>query len=92
MRKLKFEVIIFGSDANAYYLARCYHEAYNRKARVMGAHNMSFVNHSKIVNATFDPALWSPKHFVEWVNSYASGLDAEKSSASAPMKPMQGCL
>lgn len=75
---MKFEVIIFGSDANAYYLARCYHEAYNRKARVMGAHNMSFVNHSKIVNATFDPALWSPKHFVEWVNSYASGLDAEK--------------
>jgi len=75
---LKFEVIIFGSDANAYYLARCFHEAYNRKARVIGAHSMSFVNHSKIVSPVFDLALWSPRHFAEWVNNYVIEIDAEK--------------
>lgn len=75
---MEFEVIIFGSDANAYYLARCFHEAYNRKARVIGAHSMSFVNHSKITDTTFDPALWSPEHFAKWVNNYVSAIDADK--------------
>lgn len=75
---MKFEVIIFGSDANAYYLARSYHEAYNKKARVVGAYNMSFVNHSNIVNSTFDNQLWSNEHFSDWVNNYVKDIDAEK--------------
>lgn len=75
---MEFEVLIFGSDANAYYLARCYHEQYRRKARVIGAHSMSFVNHSNIVNAEFDPALWSQEQFAAWVNQYVSNIDADK--------------
>ncbi len=78
MRLLDFEVIIFGSDANAYYLARCYHEAYKRKALVVGAQSMSFVKHSRIINASFDPKLWSREHFADWINDYVSKVDAEK--------------
>ena len=29
---MDFEVLILGSDVNAYYMARCVHEAYNKKA------------------------------------------------------------
>ena len=30
--KMDFEVLIIGTDANAYYMARCYHELYGKKA------------------------------------------------------------
>ena len=29
---MNFELLILGSDINAYYMARCYHEEYNKKA------------------------------------------------------------
>ena len=32
---MKFEVLICGSDVNAYYMARCVHEAYNKKAYML---------------------------------------------------------
>ena len=48
---MDFEVIIIGSDANAYYMARCVHELYNKKVKVIANKPMSFVNHSKIIEA-----------------------------------------
>ena len=45
---MDFEVLIIGSDVNAYYMARCTHEAYNKKAYMLIKDNLAFTKHSKI--------------------------------------------
>ena len=32
---MDFEILIAGTDANAYYMARCYHEAFGKKANLL---------------------------------------------------------
>ena len=46
---MNFEVVIIGSDANAYYMARCAHEAYGKKVKLISVKPMSFVVHSSIM-------------------------------------------
>ena len=75
---MDFEVIIIGSDANAYYMARCYHEEYNRKARVISFEPMSFVNHSKITIPTYDDRLWDSDTFAFALNEYVKDIEAKK--------------
>lgn len=75
---MEFEVIILGSDANAYYMARCYHEAYNRKAKILSAKPMSFVNHSKIIDKTYNENLWDEDKFSNILNEYVKKLQAKK--------------
>lgn len=47
---MDFEVIILGTDINAYYMARNCHEAYNKKAFLIGKVAMNFTSYSKILN------------------------------------------
>lgn len=47
---MDFIVLILGSDINAYYMARCYHEQYNEKAYMIGKLEMNFTSYSKIIN------------------------------------------
>lgn len=75
---MDFEVIIIGSDANAYYMARCCHEAYGHKVRVFSHMPMSFVNHSNIINATYDKRLWNIDEFADAMNEYVKDIDAKK--------------
>lgn len=75
---MDFEVIILGSDANAYYMARCVHEAYGRKAKVISNQPMSFVNHSNIVEATYDNRLWNINEFASVINEYVKNIKADK--------------
>ena len=75
---MDFEVIILGSDANAYYMARCYHEAYNRKAKILSAKPMSFVEHSKIIDKTYNEGLWDENKFADILNNYVKNIDAKK--------------
>ena len=42
VNEVDFEVLIVGTDINAYYMARCYHEAYGRKAKLIGKQEMAF--------------------------------------------------
>ena len=54
---MDFEVVILGSDVNAYYMARNCHEAYNKKAYVIGMTPMHFTGLSTILNITYEKKL-----------------------------------
>lgn len=60
---MDFEVLILGSDINAYYMARCYHEQYNKKAYMIGKTNMMFTDYSKIINLDINPDIQDVKVF-----------------------------
>ncbi len=61
---MDFEVLIMGSDANAYYMARCCHEAYNKKAHLIGAYYRAFTKYSNILNIEYDSSIWSEEGFL----------------------------
>ena len=75
---MSFEIVIIGSDANAYYMARCAHEAYGKKVKVLSVRPMSFVNHSKIIEATYNQDLWNIDKFAEVINNYVKDFKADK--------------
>ena len=47
---MDFEILIIGTDANAYYMARCYHEAYEKKANLLGKTPMIYTKYTNILN------------------------------------------
>ena len=63
--------LILGSDANAYYMARCYHEAYNKKAHLIGTRELSFTKYTNILTIEYKP-LWDELEFVKALNLYAT--------------------
>lgn len=75
---MEFEVVIIGSDANAYYMARCAHEAYGRKVKLFSVKPMSFTNHSNIIDATYDSRLWNQEEFPKAINEYVKNINAKK--------------
>ncbi len=54
---MDFEVVILGSDVNAYYMARNCYEAYQKKAFVIGKLPMNFTGLSNILNITYESDL-----------------------------------
>ena len=50
---MDFEVVILGSDANAYYMARNCYEAYHKKAHIIGKIPMHFTSNSKILDICY---------------------------------------
>ena len=54
---MDFEVVILGSDVNAYYMARNCYEAYHKKAHVIGMVPMLFTSTSKILDITYNDDL-----------------------------------
>lgn len=68
---MDFEVLIVGTDINAYYMARCYHEAYGRKAKLIGKQEMAFTSYSKIIDLTIEPNLWNPEVFKKTLEDFA---------------------
>ena len=75
---MDFEIVIIGSDANAYYMARCAHEEYGRKVKLISVRPMSFTNHSNIIDATYDSRLWDENKFVDAINEFVKDIDAKK--------------
>ena len=75
---MNHEIIIIGSDANAYYMARCVHELYNKKVKLIAHKPMSFVNHSNIIDATYDSRLWDIHKFSDALNEYVKNINADK--------------
>lgn len=66
-----FEVLIIGSDMNAYYMARNFNEEYNIKPHLIGKEPMAFTNNSKILTIEFEPNLWDNDVFTNTLINYA---------------------
>ena len=49
----EFKVLILGSDANAYYMARCTYEAYHKKAHLIAKDRLAFTKFSNILTIEY---------------------------------------
>lgn len=67
---MKFELLIIGTDSNAYYMSRCYHELYGKKAYVLGNKPMVFTMYSNICNITYNNKIWVEKEFIKALNNF----------------------
>ena len=64
-------ILIIGTDINAYYMARCYHELTGKKVDLIGKSEMAFTKLSKITNVYIEENLWDNDTFVETIINYA---------------------
>lgn len=67
---MEYVVLIIGSDANAYYMARCYHEAYNEKAYVLAKSKLPYTHYSNILNLQYDDSIWNEEGFLKAIYSF----------------------
>lgn len=67
---MKYNVLIIGSDANAYYMARCYHEAYHKKAYVLAKGELPYTKYSNILNIFYDFSIWNEEGFLKAIYKF----------------------
>ena len=67
----KYLFVILGSDANAYYMARCVYEAYRMKAHLIAKECLAFTKYSDILTISYHSQLWDEKEFVKILNEYS---------------------
>ena len=75
---MNFTVLILGSDPNAYYMARCFHELYGTKVDMMSEAAIGVTTYSGIINFRAVPEIYSPNGFVATVNTHAAKHRFEK--------------
>ena len=80
------KVLIIGTDINAYYMARCYHELTGKNADLIGKENMAFTSVSKITNIQIEPNLWDNDTFVKVLLDYAENNKDFKSFVNKSRK------
>lgn len=73
-----FTLLIVGMDANAYYMARCYHEKYHKKAYLIGKNPIWFTSLSKIVNTKYYENIWEEKEFLKILDQFSNEHKNEK--------------
>lgn len=73
-----FTFLIVGMDANAYYMARCYHEKYNKKAYLIGKHPIWFTELSDIVNVKYYDDIWEEESFLKILDEFYEEHKGEK--------------
>ena len=66
-----FDVVIIGTDINAYYMARNFHEEYNIKPHLIGKEKMLFTHLSNILTYELDNNLWDSETFTKKLEEYA---------------------
>lgn len=69
---MDFEVLILGTDANAYYMARCCYEAYHKKAYLIGKDRLAFTKFSNILNVEYVSGLWEEETFLNTLEEFAN--------------------
>ena len=72
------KVLIVGTDINAYYMARCYHEIYHKKVDLIGRVAMSFTSLSTITNVNIIPNLIEGDTFINSLIEYAEKQNLNK--------------
>ena len=75
---MDFDLLIVGSDINAYYMARCYNEAYNKKAYLIGNMPMAVTYYSKILNFELVQDLNSTTVFLKTLKDFYSEHNDKK--------------
>ena len=65
-----FTLLIVGADANAYYMARCYHELTHKKAYIIARNPIWFTHNSKIVNTKYYDNIWDEKEFIKILDNF----------------------
>ncbi|MBR4910046.1 MAG: hypothetical protein IKZ47_01825 [Clostridia bacterium] len=78
-----FKALIIGSDINAYYLARCYHEFTGRKADMLalnttGEKPFAYTRFTKIHNREYVDNMWEEQVFLEALDRYYEKNKGEK--------------
>lgn len=68
---MDFEIVIIGSDINAYYMARNCHEAYQKKAYLIAKEPMKYTSTSNILNIEYGGNLWDKKVFCNKLIEFA---------------------
>ena len=67
-----FKVLIIGSDINAYYMARSYHELYNEKCDLLARNPLGFTTYTNILNIKYDEGLWEEETFLKRIKEYGN--------------------
>ena len=67
---MKFVCLIIGTDANAYYMSRCYYETYHQKAYILGNKPLPFTSYSSISNIIYNDKIWDEKEFIKALNNF----------------------
>lgn len=75
---MNFEVLILGSDVNAYYMARCTHEAFNKKAYLLANRKMAFTAYSTILNIIYNSKIWEEEYFLKALDEFANNHKDKK--------------
>ncbi len=75
---MDINVLILGTDMNAYYMARCYHELYHKKADMVGKQRMSFTSLSNIINLSIIEDLSDNDVFLRVLKEYAENHKGQK--------------
>ena len=71
--------LMLGSDINVYYMSRCYHELYGKKANVLGNEPIRFTRGSSIINISYNEDLKNPKMFSDiLIDYYKKHYNGEK--------------
>jgi len=78
-----FRALIIGTDINAYYLARCYHEYTGKKADMLGlikegVKPYSYTRYTKILNMEYVENFWEEEVFLKKLDEYYEKHKGEK--------------
>ena len=75
---MDFEILIVGTDANAYYMARCYHEKYNKKANLLGKTPMIYTKYTNILNVIYNDSIWTEDGFLNALENFRKNFPGKK--------------
>ena len=75
---MDFFVLILGTDANAYYMARCCYEEYKIKPHLIGQRRLAFTKFSNILTVEYCSDFWKEETFLEVINNYAKNSEYKK--------------